>query len=98
MAGVAEVGTYPSVNYIDSWWSVYPRDERLSKVEYVQFNSTASIDAKNDILFILPPTDAPNLYDLSDVLMKVQVRILTEKNLIPNKGKYNYYLLPNLKI
>lgn len=96
MAGVAEIGTFPAINYIDSWWSSYPRDERLSSVSYVQYNSTASIDNTRDFLFTLPPTDPPTLYDLSDILLKVQVRIVTSKGNTPSKGKYKYIVFSKL--
>lgn len=86
-AGVGEIGSVPSINYIESWYSKRPRDERFSNVQYVQFNSSVSLDSSNKIEFMLPDTDPPVVYDISDILMKLQLRITTAKGETPAKDK-----------
>lgn len=86
-AGVAEVGSVPAENYISQYFVRYPTDTRFANVSYAQFNSVVSLDKSNELIFVLPPLDAPMVYDISDVLLKVQIKITTEDGKKPDKGK-----------
>jgi len=79
-AGVAEVGTVPGINFVDSLFESYPRDERYANVSYTQYNSVTSLDSSDKLIFTIQPFDPPIAVDISDVLIKVQVKITTAKN------------------
>lgn len=97
-AGVAEVGTVPGTNYVQSYFQAYPRDERFANVSYVQFNSIVSLDSSNELIFTLPSTEPPVVYDISDVLIKLQVKITCEDGkAVPKGTKVIAYVTAKLK-
>lgn len=77
-AQVVEVGTVPGINYVDSLFQSYPRDERYANCAYVQYNSITALDGSDKLIFTIMPFDPPMAVDISDVLIKVQVKITTE--------------------
>lgn len=86
-AGVAEVGTVPSINFVDSLFEPYPRDERFANVAYTQINSVTSLDGSDKLVFTIQPFDPPIAVDISDILIKVQVKLTTEKGQAIPKDK-----------
>lgn len=85
-AGVAEVGTLPSVNFIDTFFTRFATDERYAKVEYVQFNSCVSLETTGtQLVFVLNAQEPPYCYDIKDILLKVNIRILKENGDLPSK-------------
>ena len=75
-AQVAEVGSVPAADYLSTSFSRLPRDERFSHVQYIEFHSVVNYESSGtSLIFVLLPTDPPVSYDLSDPLIKCQVKI-----------------------
>jgi hypothetical protein len=86
-SAVVEVGTVPSINFVDSLFQPLPRDERYANVAYTQLNSTTSLVASEKLLFQIMPLDAPMAVDISDMLIKVQLKITKENGTPVPKDK-----------
>ena len=85
MAGIAEVGTVPSIPYLETFYHKLGRDERFANVQYCQFNSIVSMESSGtQLIFCLNPLDAPLVYDVSDVLIKLTVSILKQDGTLPD--------------
>jgi len=89
-APVAEVGTTPGINFVDSLFQSIPRDERYANVAYTQVNSVTSLDGSDKLIFTINPYDPPIAVDLSDVLIKVQVKLTNDRGTDIQKTKYVY--------
>lgn len=84
-AGVAEIGTTPAVPYLDLFFNKYSRDSRFSDCQYIQFNSIVSIEGNGtQLIFVLNATDPPVCYDISDVMMKLTIKITKQDGSLPS--------------
>lgn len=87
MAAVSETGTVPSVDYLSTFFHNLSRDERFANVQYIQFNSIVSMEGSGtQQIFNLNPLDPPHCYDISDILMRMTVRILKADGSLPDKS------------
>lgn len=86
-AAVIEVGTVPSINFVDSLFQPLPRDERYANVAYTQLNSTTSLVGSDKLVYTIMPFDPPLAVDISDMLIKVQLKITKENGSPVSKEK-----------